>query len=170
VRGYAFGGWYREPACTHAWNFSADAVTANITLYAKWTINTYTVTFDSQGGSAVPGKTAVYYTTIPAPVLPSRAGYTFGGWYKDAGCTAAWSFATDRVLGNTTLYAKWTAYTYMVFVRFAGRQRGFFRPGRLQYFHRLAGDAHLRRLRLRRLVQGSRLHPALAVPHGQGDR
>ena len=35
--GYTFGGWYKEAACTNAWNFSSDVVTANTTLYAKWT-------------------------------------------------------------------------------------------------------------------------------------
>ena len=42
------------------------------------------------------------------PSDPTAAGYTFGGWYKEAGCTNAWNFATDTVTANTTLYAKWT--------------------------------------------------------------
>lgn len=51
--GYAFGGWYKEAGCTNAWNFDSDTVTADATLYAKWTSNEpevkCTVTFDMQG-------------------------------------------------------------------------------------------------------------------------
>jgi len=105
--GYAFGGWYKESSCTNAWNFSTDVVTAAITLYAKWTINTYAVTYNSQGGSAVTGVTANYNTKLTAPTSPTKTGYTFGGWYKDASCTNAWNFLTDVVTTATTLYAKW---------------------------------------------------------------
>jgi uncharacterized repeat protein (TIGR02543 family) len=70
---------------------------------------TYTVTYDSQGGSAVAGTSANNDTTISEPAAPARTGYSFGGWYKEAACINAWNFATDKVTANTTLYAKWTA-------------------------------------------------------------
>lgn len=107
--GYSFGGWYKEAACTNAWNFATDNVTSDITLYAKWTINSYTVSFNSQGGTAVANKTAQYNSTISAPAAPTRTGYTFAGWYKEAACTNVWNFATDKVAGDTILYAKWIA-------------------------------------------------------------
>ncbi len=107
--GYDFAGWYKEQACTNAWNFTTDTVTASTTLYAKWVPKTYTVTFNSQGGSAVPAKTAAYNTKTAAPTAPSRAGYSFGGWYKETAYTNAWNFAADTVKANTTLYAKWVA-------------------------------------------------------------
>ncbi|RPH33071.1 MAG: T9SS C-terminal target domain-containing protein [Bacteroidales bacterium] len=113
LEGYTFGGWYKEAACTNAWIFTTDVVTANTTLYAKW-INVYTVTFNSQGGTIVTSVNANDNTTITAPIAPERTGYTFGGWYKEAACTNAWDFATDRVTANTTLYAKWTINTYTV--------------------------------------------------------
>ena len=52
--GYRFDGWYKESACTNAWNFSTDTVTSNTTLYAKWT-QTYAITYyQNEGeGSAV---------------------------------------------------------------------------------------------------------------------
>ncbi|HCT29958.1 MAG TPA: hypothetical protein DIW31_04330, partial [Bacteroidales bacterium] len=64
---YTFAGWYKEASCTNAWNFSTDIVTANTTLYAKWTLNAFTVTFNAQGGSAVSSVAASCGSTIAAP-------------------------------------------------------------------------------------------------------
>lgn len=69
---------------------------------------THTVTFDSQGGSAVSSATATHGGKVTKPGNPTKSGYTFGGWYKESGCTTAWNFDTDIVGGNITLYAKWT--------------------------------------------------------------
>ena len=71
------------------------------------TENVHTVTFDSQGGSAVGSKTATHWGKMVKPGNPTRCGYAFGGWYKESGCTNAWNFATDTVTGDITLYAKW---------------------------------------------------------------
>jgi len=111
--GYTFVGWYKENGTT-PWNFSTDKVTANTTLYAKWTINRYTVNFNSNGGSKVNPKTTNYNTIITAPTAPKRIGYTFVGWYKDSSGKIPWNFSTDKVTGNTTLYAKWTINRYTV--------------------------------------------------------
>ena len=46
---------------------------------------------------------------VSKPSDPTAAGYTFGGWYRETGCTNEWNFDTDTVTANTTLYAKWTA-------------------------------------------------------------
>ncbi len=112
--GYSFGGWYKEAGCTTAWNFSTDTLTGNITLYAKWTADSCTVTFNSQGGSAVADFAGEYDGKVTAPEDPERTGYTFGGWYKEEDCTTAWNFATDTLTGDITLYAKWTANPCMV--------------------------------------------------------
>jgi len=68
----------------------------------------FTVKFNSQGGSAVPDD---YYTAnepIDAlPIPPTRPGYSFAGWCKDAAATQPWDLATDAVTDNITLYAKW---------------------------------------------------------------
>jgi uncharacterized repeat protein (TIGR02543 family) len=107
--GYSFVGWYKETACINPWDFSTDTVTADITLYAKWTAGpVHAVTFDSQGGSAVAAVNAIPGTTITAPAAPARTGYTFAGWYKEAACVNAWDFAADTVTANITLYAKWS--------------------------------------------------------------
>ncbi|SDP13830.1 Listeria/Bacterioides repeat-containing protein [Paenibacillus sp. yr247] len=112
--GYVFGGWYKDAECTIAWNFATDKVIANTIVYAKWNTQTYTITFDSQGGSIVPSQTADYNTTTTAPTAPTRTGYTFGGWYLDAECTIAWDFATYKVTANTILYAKWNTQQYTI--------------------------------------------------------
>ncbi|WP_138755500.1 InlB B-repeat-containing protein [Paenibacillus sinopodophylli] len=111
--GYTFSGWYKDEGYASAWNFSTDTVSANTTLYAKWTavpVSTYTVTFDSKEGSAVANETGILSgATIAKPTDPTRAGYTFSGWYEDEGYASAWNFTTDTISANTTLYAKWTA-------------------------------------------------------------
>ena len=104
-RGYTFGGWYTDEACTNAYDFS-QLVTKDMILYAKWTINTYTVTFDSLEGSPVDVETADYETAVTKPEDPTKTGYTFGGWYTDEACTKAYDFATP-VTGDRILYAKW---------------------------------------------------------------
>lgn len=73
---------------------------------------TYTVQFNTNGGSAVAPVTVSENSKLPAPTAPTKAGYTFLGWYKDAAFTNRWNFDADTVTGNTTLYAKWTAKTY----------------------------------------------------------
>jgi len=70
-------------------------------------IPTYTVTFDSQGGSAVVSQTVEQDAKVTEPTVPTKTDYAFGGWYKESGCTNAWNFDTDTVTANVTLYAKW---------------------------------------------------------------
>ena len=69
----------------------------------------YTVSFDSQGGTAVASQTIPNGGLVTTPTAPTRSGYTFGGWFKEAGAVNPWTFASDSVTGNRTLYAKWTA-------------------------------------------------------------
>ena len=85
--GYTFGGWYNEASLTNpvTWPFN---ISSNLTFYAKWNINSYTVTFNSNGGSAVTAITQNYGTSITKPTDPTRTGYTFGGWYSNAALTS----------------------------------------------------------------------------------
>ncbi len=71
----------------------------------------YTVTFQSNGGSAVASVTVEENGKVTEPTAPTKENYVFGGWFKDSECTEAWVFATDTVQGDITLYAKWTAET-----------------------------------------------------------
>lgn len=79
---------------------------------AAYVIN-YTVTFNANGhGTAPDALTPVKYNaTISAPTEPSETGWNFGGWYKEQACTNVWTFASDQVTGNMTLYAQWSRKT-----------------------------------------------------------
>lgn len=103
--GYTFAGWYTDTDCTNEYDF-AIGVTADITLYAKWTVNTYTVTFNTNGGSAVDSQTIVDNGTATIPTAPTKDGYVFAGWYTDTACTGEYDFS-GVVTKNITLYAKW---------------------------------------------------------------
>ncbi len=105
--GYSFDGWYSDEALTSAFNFSA-AITADTMLNAKWTINQYTVSFNSNGGTAVTSQTVTYNETATEPTAPTRTGYTFEGWYTDEVLTSEFNFTT-AITANVTLYAHWKA-------------------------------------------------------------
>ncbi|WP_338118536.1 InlB B-repeat-containing protein [Paenibacillus qinlingensis] len=114
--GFVFGGWYGDSNLTTAYDFTTAVVTADITLYAKWTIdikNSYTVSFVSNGGTAVADQTVDEGAVAAAPNAPTRVGYTFNGWYSDSNLTSTYGF-TVAVTGNITLYAKWTINSYTV--------------------------------------------------------
>ncbi|HPB82845.1 MAG TPA: InlB B-repeat-containing protein, partial [Spirochaetota bacterium] len=110
--GYTFTGWFREPACTSQWIFATDTVAGDMHLYAGWNPIPYTVTFDSQGGSAVSSQAVIYGDLVTEPADPTRVGHTFGGWFTEPACTTQWMFAADTVTGDTALYAQWTIITY----------------------------------------------------------
>mgnify|MGYP003053828823 CR=1 FL=1 len=95
--GYTFGGWNKADGT--AWDYASDKVTDNITLYAKWAANTYTITFDTAGGSEIAPITQDYGTNIAAPADPTREGYTFIGWDRE--------IPTTMPAENITLKARW---------------------------------------------------------------
>ncbi|MBK7455203.1 MAG: InlB B-repeat-containing protein [Anaerolineales bacterium] len=110
--GHTFGGWYSDAGLTTAYTFTTMPA-ADITLYAKWTVNSYTITFNSNGGSAVAAITQPFGSAVSAPTAPTKTGNTFGGWYSDAGLNTAYTFTTMPA-SNITLYAKWTANSYTI--------------------------------------------------------
>ena len=85
-----------------------DTVTRTMTLKAKW-VQTHTVTFDTNGGSAVGPVIVDADSTVTEPIDPTKSGYNFGGWYKENTFQTPWNFDTDTVTANLTLYAKWNA-------------------------------------------------------------
>ena len=77
-QGYQFTDWYLDDT---KYDFAAP-VTGDMTLTAKWTAKSYTITFDTNGGSDIGHITQDYGTQIAAPANPTREGYTFIGWDK----------------------------------------------------------------------------------------
>ena len=102
--GYTFGGWNKADGT--AWDYASDKVTDNITLYAKWAANTYTITFDTAGGSEIAPITQDYGTAITAPADPTREGYTFIGWDRE--------IPTTMPAENMTVTAQWEINQYTI--------------------------------------------------------
>ncbi|MCK5685482.1 InlB B-repeat-containing protein [bacterium] len=75
-------------------------------------IDTFTVTFNSDGGSAIPDQTRNYGSIVAEPTPPTKAGSYFAGWYKDTALTLVWQFGIDTVKADIVLYAKWTNSDY----------------------------------------------------------
>ncbi len=114
---FSFGGWFREALCATEWNFNTDTVSADQTLYAKWTAvvippMSYTVTFNLNyagfsGGPSSQTITSGSFASLPP--APLHTGYTFDAWYQEAVCASEWNFTVNRVTADTTLFARWTA-------------------------------------------------------------
>lgn len=82
-QGYQFTDWYLDDT---KYDFNT-AVTGNMTLTAKWTANSYTITFDTNGGSEIASITRDYGTDITVPAAPTKTGYTFMGWEPELPAT-----------------------------------------------------------------------------------
>ena len=100
--GYTFAGWERDGK---AYDFTAP-VTANMTLTARWTANQYTITFDTDGGSAIEPITQDYGTAITAPEAPTKTGYTFAGWNP--------VLPAAMPAENLTITAQWSPDIYAI--------------------------------------------------------
>ena len=107
--GYNFAGWLLNGK---AYDFNL-AVNGNITLEASWTEikkNNYTITFNSNGGSAVSSQTVVEGNKASKPSNPTRSGYNFAGWLLN-GKTYDFNSAVN---GNITLIANWVQKSYTI--------------------------------------------------------
>jgi len=136
--GYTIRGYYKETGCTTLIATAAGALQKNIsgytdsngkwnatedkTLFTKWD-NTYTVTFNQHDPSfaGTESTTATYGSAMPSITVPSKSGYTFGGYYTgtDGSGTRYYdengeSVRNWDIANNTTLHAKWTGNSYQV--------------------------------------------------------
>jgi uncharacterized repeat protein (TIGR02543 family) len=112
--GHTFTGWNTVSGGGGTAFIASTPVTANITVYAQWQINAWTVTFDKNGGDteANPSSKTVSFPattvgTLPAP--PSRSGYTFIGWNTVSGGGGIAFTASTPVTADITVYAQWSA-------------------------------------------------------------
>ena len=122
---YKFSGWFYDPECKRPVDYDV-IIDSDITLYAGWVsdvVNFYTVTFNHNYGETpvTESREVAENSQATPPATPKRANvsakghqaqdFTFGGWYKDAGCTQKYDFSA-AVTEDMTLYAKWTG-TYI---------------------------------------------------------
>ena len=103
--GYVFDGWYKENTFTTVFDFDA-AITADTTVYAKFT-QVFTVSFDTDGGTAIASQSVKNGETATKPADPTKTGYTFDDWYEEDTFTNVFDF-TDPITADTTVYAKFT--------------------------------------------------------------
>ena len=105
--GYDFGGWYKEPACTNAWNFGSDVVNETMTLYAKWTAHEYTITKTLTNVTSSPAIPSTYtYTGAAAglnyTISPSD-GYRLPTTITVSGTTYTWNSTTGALVLTGTI-------------------------------------------------------------------
>ena len=110
--GYTFKGWYTDQECTNKYVFN-KMPNHNITLYAGWDKNTYTVSFNTNGGTELMPILVEQQDKVVSPSDPTKTGYTFKGWYTDQGLINLYDFNTE-ITSNITLYAKWEKNKYTV--------------------------------------------------------
>ena len=107
--GYAFAGWYSNSKLTTA--VTSLKLTADATVYAKWTPAQYTLTFETNGGSKITPFPVTADTAVDlTKYVPTREGYTFAGWYSDSKLTSA--VTSLKLTADATVYAKWLPAQY----------------------------------------------------------
>lgn len=140
--GWTFGGWYKEASCTNAWNFNSDTVKGNTKLYAEWTENQYTITYNANSatsGSAPASQTISYNNDSTLRAVPSglvktghhlnsrtewnRASNGTGTSYAAGTVSYKWTTFGSLTASSTavTLYANWVKDTYTVTYAYDGK-------------------------------------------------
>lgn len=111
-KGYKFLGWYtKKKGGSKITETKTVGLSKNITLYARWTIGKYKVTFNPNNGTvSQKSKTATYYKKYGKLPKPKRKGYIFKGWYtKKSGGKLVTAKTVYKYGSNKTLYARWSA-------------------------------------------------------------
>ena len=104
--GYTFEGWYSTPSFNAGSEVNWEGLTMPLNganYYAQWTVNTYTITFNMDGGD---------FETLPTGFV--KDGYDFAGWYSDAALNTVFTDWTFMPAEDLIVYAKWTEHEYTV--------------------------------------------------------
>lgn len=152
--GYTFGGYYKNTGGGGKQYYNSsmgsannwDGTSSTATIYAKWTANQYTITFDKQSGSGGTTSAKVHFDnndfTVNPVVMPTRAGYTLGGYYTATGgggvqvVNASGVWQSDKAsyldasgnwiyANNKTVYAKWTPKSCTIKFNFDESDEGY---------------------------------------------
>lgn len=113
--GYRFLGWHTSPTAVSPLYYAGGTysyyLSQNATLYAVWEpVNTYTLTYDANGGSGAPAAQTGYGNITLSSTVPTRSGYNFGGWTATPLAVIPQTYqpgAAYNLTQNTTLYAYW---------------------------------------------------------------
>ena len=110
--GYTFEGWYEDVELSTSFDFNQEII-RNITLYANWEINAYSLTFLANNNTDDIVVSGNYNTTITFPTNPEKVGYEFGGWYLDDEGNS--EFTSTRIPSeDSILTAHWIQNQYTV--------------------------------------------------------
>lgn len=114
--GYLFEGWYADAGLTTPWDFANSPVSDDVTLYADWSLVTYTINYVLNAAPDNGGNPFAYTVESPGITLaaPVRSGFTFGGWYEDSAFTFPVTEIATGTYGDMTFYAKWTCLVSFV--------------------------------------------------------
>lgn len=116
--GYTFEKWVKPDGTEFV--FGTDTVTGNITLTATWRVNSYTVTFNTNGGSQVASQSVNHNGTASMPSQPTKAEQVFVGWYEDSDFSTPFDFS-KKIVQDTTVYARFVDRIEEIFtVKFVG--------------------------------------------------
>ena len=110
--GHEFLSWYSDTGLNTLYSFNTN-ISAHTTIYAKWLIDEYTVTFVTYGDSPGSSQTGNYHFLLSDPGTPTKAGHVFAGWYSDLELTTAYSLSTP-VVEDMILYGGWIPISYTV--------------------------------------------------------
>ena len=110
--GHTFDGWYSDSNLTTPYDFNSGTITADTTIYAKWTVNSYNVTLNANGGTINNGNVTSYTygtgATLPTADDMSYIGHAFKGWYEDSNFSGnPVTEISTTATGAKTYYAKW---------------------------------------------------------------
>jgi len=121
--GFTFDGWYTTPTGTGGTGYAVSpagtfVTDTNVTLYAKWNAASYTITYNTDGGSTAPSQTTnAYGSTVTLPSAPTKAGSNFLGWETGTGASAnLYAPGSSYVMGSSavTFIARWSGISYAV--------------------------------------------------------
>jgi len=105
--GHTFKGWFTEEVGgTQIQATDSFSGTGPISIYAQWKVNRYSISYNTNGGTAVPSKKYDYGETITTPTNVEKEGYTFDGWFLESGLIHAMNLTTMPAR-DLTLYARW---------------------------------------------------------------
>ena len=106
--GHTFIGWYYN---NEEWSFKNYQGEDDVVIDAKWQINQYTITFDTDGGTKVQQIIQDYETSVKSPEEPTKEGYTFSGWYYK---NKEFNFEEFKLTHDLNLIAKWQINQYSI--------------------------------------------------------